>query len=62
MKKVVTVMRTDCSVCGHKLTEDEADRKHCPYCKNVLITFTYPEKTYLRRRIKNDRRTQTMGV
>ena len=44
MKKVVTVMRTDCIICGHKLTEDESDRKHCPYCKNILTTFTFPEK------------------
>jgi len=47
MKKVITDMRTICSICGHKLNEEEADRKHCPYCKNNLTTITYPFRNRL---------------
>ena len=57
MKKVITDMRTVCSVCGHKLNEEETDSKHCPSCKNHLWTMTYP----FRHRLV-DKETFTMDV
>lgn len=47
MKKVITDMRIVCMVCGNKLTEEESDRKHCPYCKNALHTLKYPYRNRL---------------
>lgn len=47
MKRVFIDMRIECSVCGHKLNEEEADRKHCPYCKNNLTTIIYPFRNRL---------------
>ena len=54
MKKVFTDIRIECSVCGHKLSEVEADRKHCPYCKNNLTTIAYFENKLIGG-IKNDK-------
>ena len=42
MKKVITDMRYVCFDCGHKLTKEETDRKHCPYCKANLCVLSYP--------------------
>jgi len=42
MKKVITDMRTNCINCGHKLTNEETDRKHCPYCHAGLYSISYP--------------------
>ena len=42
MKKVITDMRSICTYCGHKLTKEETDRLHCPYCKVNLYVLSYP--------------------